>query len=291
MSAASILHLVYIPFTGVGIRGFRGQPWLERRIAIFKEYTFKSLQNQTATSFILWLSFRPEEEFNPAVLELKDYISNSGMHAVFTFDGLMYWDDKFSRGLRNRFMNAARVVRQAWREKSWALLSDLKYMWNDKNKTLYNRLQSSLSHLSSVPGFLSVDFVYVTRLDSDDMLHKDAIAGIQHNGPFRGALVYNKGYVYNSNTGEVAQWLPKTNPPFHTIIFPKEDFFNAARYLQYFRGFRSHEDVLRFFPTIPLQDYHYCVVIHDSHISTLWNHPFRGEAVDSAVLKDFHVQN
>lgn len=54
-----IIHLVYIPFTGVGIfGGFRGQEWFAKRIEIFKQYTLKSLLNQTNKNFDCWISFR-----------------------------------------------------------------------------------------------------------------------------------------------------------------------------------------------------------------------------------------
>ena len=70
------------------------------------------------------------------------------------------------------------------------------------------------------------------------------------------------------------------NPPFHTIIFPKEYFFDPARYLQYFKGFKSHEDIPNVFNCQNLKDGRYCVLIHDQHISTIWDHPYKGKEIE-----------
>jgi len=204
---------------------------------------------------------------------------------MMTFDGLMYFDDKFSRRPKDMAMNFARLLRQCWRNKSvnGFVYSSLE-IFKGKNKTLKSRLAKSLEMIRQ--RFFGVDMMYVTRIDSDDMFHKEAIEEIQVEPREPGtALVYTKGYVYNANTKEWAEWNPKTNPPFHTIIFSERDFFDPWLYLKAMKGYRSHEDVTKLFTTKTLSDGKYCVVVHGkgNHISTVWNHPFKGKPVDNVT--------
>lgn len=255
-------HLIYIPFTGVGTNMTFSEEWLKDRIEIFKNYTLKSLLNQTNLNYYIWLSFRPEEKNNPLIKELKD------LGLIITFDGLMYFDDK-----------------------------------NEKaNESLKERLQLSLNSFSLGKS----DFIYLTRIDSDDMFHKDAVQLIQNQEykhevykdnivPFK-ALTLQLGYVYNKDTNEVAEWNPLTNPPFHTIIFPREVFFDAQKHIDGYEGFKSHEDIARLPHKVLWRgdnrtDRLYMVLTHNPkmHISTTWEHPFKGKNLSNQVLKDFGI--
>ncbi len=282
------IHLIYVPFVGVGVRPFRGDEWYRYRVEIFKKYTLNSLLKQTKRNAILWLSFIDEVRDNPITLELAEYLREKGIVVFMTFDGLMYHDDKFDTGFKEGCMNFARIVRMAYREKNlirfgWKTI--LKNFFENKNATLKERLTSALSHLKILDND-SFDWVYVTRIDSDDMFHKDFVSEVQEFQPFPGALTCRNGYVYNSNTDQLAEWNPKTHPPFHTIIFPKQNFFDAARYIQYFKGFKSHEDIPNVFNSQNLKDGRYCVLIHQMHISTLYEHPFRGKEIEGDEKKE-----
>jgi len=289
-------HIVYIPFTGVGLyAGFRSQEWLEYRIKIFKEYTLKSLLNQTDKRFLTWLSFRPEEYNNPAVIELERYLQKfKDFPVIMTFHGLIYWDDKFPTKILPRIVNFLRICRNCLlREKTLrklpgALLESLK----NKNKDLRKNVQDSLAALQSVYPKKGIDVVFLTRIDSDDMFHKKAISDIKKLAR-KPALSFRKGYIYDRNTKQLAEWLPTENPPFHTIIFPVEVFFDADRYLEYMNGFETHEDIPKIFNTQRLPDYRYCVLIHSqkNQISTIWNHPFRGKIIkNKKILRDFGLE-
>ena len=292
---AKVIQLVYIPFTGVGIRGYSGDDWYKYRIEIFKNYTLKSLANQTDNNFILWLSFRPQEKDNPLTAVIADYIKEHGLSYIFTFDGLMYHDDKFNKGFMDRLWNTARIFRKCWRDKDWSGVhkSVLDVLYNDKNDTLETRLGYSLAELE--PYFTEADWVYMTRLDSDDMFHKEAFSFIHEIAPLRkGAIVASrKGLFYNMNLDQLAEYLPKTNPPFHTIMFPKEEFFNARDHMEYMKGFKSHEDIPRIFSTLQLPDYYYCVFTDTSkhRISTTWNHVFKGKIIGTSynLKEDFGI--
>ena len=291
----TFIHLIQIPMTGVGIRPYMGDDWFRYRIEIFKKYTLNSLLNQSNRKFILWLTFRDEERYNPLTLELEQYLRQQNIVAFMTFNGLPYWDDKFSTGLKERCLNFARVLRMAYREKNilgfgWRKV--LSQLFEDKNANLKERLAYMLTHLKNNLAIDKFNWVYVTRIDSDDMFHQDFIREIQEFQPFPGAITCRDGYVYNSNTGQLAEWNPKTSPPFHTIVFPSEIFFDPARHVQYFRGFKSHEDVPTVFNSQNIKGRKYCVLIHKQHISTVWDHPWKGPEVTEGkedILNDFGI--
>ena len=269
-------HLIYTPFVGVGLHGgMRGQKWLAHRIEIFKSYTLKSLLNQTSRDFLHWMSFRPQERNNPLIQGLRFYLESINYKFIFTFDGLMYWDDKFTKYnlkaiLRNFLM-------MAWDCYIYKELKNpltlFRMSWENKNKTLLRRLSFSLSELSNSIGE-EFEWVYLTRIDSDDMFHKDAVELIQKQEPKeRKALTFDQGYILNIQTGQLAEWKPPTNSPFHTIIFPSETFFNPQRHLEYYGSFKSHEDIPKVFNCEMLDMNKYCVSFHGKHISTAWSYP------------------
>ena len=286
-------HLIYVPISGVGI-GIRDNKWLQYRIEIFKKYTLNSLLNQTEKLFIIWLSFRQEDRDNPLIAQLISHLNELKINYICTFDGLMYHDDKFSKGIKNRVKNFARLIRQCYRLKTFkGFTKHAREMIKDKNSDLKARLAKSLDIIKNQ--LWGVDWVYVTRIDSDDMFHKEVIKEIQSIPREPGALVFEKGYVYNSNTQELAEWHPKTNPPFHTIIFEAKDFFDPWRYLAWMKDFKSHEDITRIFKCTKLKDGGYCVLVHNqaNQISTIFDHPFTKERINGTkkeeILKDFGI--
>lgn len=268
----TFVHIIYTPWTGVGLHGgYRGDDWFKHRIEIFKKYTLKSLLNQTNKNFILWLSFRPEEYENPLTLEIRDAVKSSGLPFCMTFNGLMYWDDKFTDyTLKTKVRNSLMMLWDMWNNKEWNL-GFITKVWENKNKTLKERLDNSISVLHN--NLERTDFVYLTRLDSDDMLRFDAVDMIQSQPLEYEALRFQNGYIYNVKTGQLAEWNPPTNPPFHTIIFKSEDFYDAQKHLDYYRDFKTHEDIPRVFRSKVLEDGNYCVTHHGKQISTGWDSP------------------
>lgn len=282
-----IIHLIYIPFTGVGIfGGFRGQQWFIKRIEIFKQYTLKSLLNQTNKNFVVWISFRARERNNPLVQELEVYLNAINFPFVFTFDGLMYADDRYFPHFKNRLPFFKRVVRGCWRSKKFNLYAMYEVL-QDKNASLQKRVENSLNVLK--PIFARADFVYMTRIDSDDMFHKDTMQEIQETRPQYKAVTIPKGYVYNRITRELSTWDPTTNPPFHTIIFPYDVFFDAEKYVEYLGEYRTHEDVVKLYDHKKIKKRLYCVLTHSWNISTAYSHRFRGMKCKNNILKNFGI--
>lgn len=275
-----IAHIIYTPVTGVGLHGgFRGDAWFKHRLNIFKNYTLKSLLNQSNRDFIHWFSFRPEEQGHPLVVELDLHLSALDYPHIFTYNGLMYWDDKFTNySPRVMLRNFLMMLWDSWIYKTLPNpLTLLKYTWENKNRTLLQRVGKSLQVIKDRIGS-DYDWVYMTRIDSDDMLHRESIALIQKQEPaVRKALVFDKGYILNVLTGQVAEWNPPTNPPFHTIIFPGKDFFSAAFHVHYYGDFRTHEDIPKVFNAVTL-DSQFMVSYHGKHISTAWDSPLPKKA-------------
>lgn len=298
-------HIIAIPFSGVGLHGgFRGDEWYKHRIEVFKNYTLKSLANQSNKDFLIWLWFRPEEEHNPLTQEIFKAIREANLNFIATFHGLMYWDDKFTNyTFKIKIRNFLMMLWDCWIYKEWKKRL-WKYTWENKNKTLFERLTKALKILSnSLEICLNANneenpnsavnsrrcqcrdsgeclknnyngWIYLTRLDSDDMLHREAVNLIQSESPmYKKALVFKEGYIYNVKTNQVAEWNPPTNPPFHTIIFPGHTFFNAQLHKEYYSNFGSHEDIPRIFQCTELDMHKYMVSFHGKHISTGWDSP------------------
>lgn len=288
-------HLVLVPFTGVGVKGYSGDEWYKYRIEVFRDYTLKSLTNQKEKNFILWLSFRPEEEHNPLTKELADTIQEHGISYIMSFHGLMYHDDKFSKGFVDTVWNVGRIIRKCWRDNDWSGFTQAvkEVLYSDKNKTLPQRLGKVLPELKKYFG--DTDCIYLTRVDSDDMFHKDAFRLIHNErAEFKKAIVMSKlGFFYNKTLDKFAEYRPKTNPPLHTIIFPSEVFFDVAKHMDYMKSFKSHEDIPKLFNCITLPHFYYCIFTDNTkhRISTTWNHAFKGKLIDTTykIKEDFGI--
>lgn len=271
----SFIHLIYIPLRGVGI-DLRNDDWFRERIEIFKNYTLKSLKNQTNQNFVLWISMRPQDKHNPLVKQLSEYLKDEDFLYVMTFEGLMYHDDKFSDSLWRKTQNIGRILRRAWRNRNFKeVLPSLNEIRHNKNHTLKARLSRALNVMQKYLG--EADWVYMTRIDSDDMFDKAVVQMIQLTKPQANkALTCTVGFVYDTITKQLGEWKPPTNPPFHTIIFPSKTFFDAELHKAYYGTFNSHEDIPDVFITEHLFDHAYCVTTHSpvNHISTTFKHPF-----------------
>jgi hypothetical protein len=259
------------PFTGLGIPEFRGDEWYKHRIEIFKNHTLKSLEGQTNQFFVNWITFRPEEQMNSLTQGFFNYLCGIEWRTIFTFGGLCFWDDKSRK------------------------FGIIKY------DELYKRLKDTLPALKEIVG--DAQYVYETILASDDMYHKEIIESIQEQ-PFayKRALIHWNGYVYNQETGQLAEWKPLKGhlPTFYTIMYPADVFLDPKKHFEYLKGYKSHEDIEKIFNCIRLPDWRYCVTVHGKNISTGWKwhrdptkilkHPFRGKEIKEGkeeILKQF----
>jgi hypothetical protein len=238
------MHILYVPFLGMG-KIDRGDKWLKNRLEIFKRYVLNALCNQSNLSFTLWLSFRPEDEFNPIV---KDF--ERGMHQiramspVFTYNGLCFWDDKFSE--------------------------------EEAGEKLYNNLRKSLPFLKQHVDH--ADEVYLTIQPSDDMFLASAVSDIQ-KADFKGKKVvgWTKGFTIRYDTKEIANYDPTTIPPFFTIRFPKDTFLDPEKHMEWSGPYKSHEFV-KDLGFEELQGRKFVVGCHGGNISTTFD-TFKGRSL------------
>jgi hypothetical protein len=244
-----IKQIVYTPMTGIG--NFKNDnQWLRYRTEIFQEYTLNSLKNQTEQGFIHLLSYTPKEQDSPIVYKLW----TDEPQLKFAMSGLLYHDDRFGDD-------------------------------HAKNRDLVKRLKC-LKVLESE--CRDADWIYFTRIDSDDMYHKDAFKEIMEQEPGeKVAFMFKTGYIYNKDTEEMATWEPTTCPPFYTICYPKDVFFNPKKHFRYVKGWRTHEDTEKVFKCKELSEGKYCVLVHGKNTTTTWSHPFRGDPINNKKLKYF----
>jgi len=238
-----IKSILYTPFTGLGkFNGFRGQDWYDCRAEIFKNYTLKSLSNQANKDFLLWASFRPEEEKNPTTKKIEKYVKKAGLNYVFTFDGLMFWDDKDEK----------------------------------RNKTLRIRLDKSLRVIKGHIG--SERYVYLTIVASDVMLAKDFIE-ITRKEKYKEnkALFLKRMYVYDCNTKKLADWNDHFSAAFYTLMYKTKEFLDAGEHLKRQRNLTTHELIPELYSAKEIKGRKFCHIIRGTNISSTWSHPFRGK--------------
>jgi len=159
------------------------------------------------------------------------------------------------------------------------------------NDDLKERLTKCLPELRKL---VDAEYIYETNLDSDDMVHKNFTEIVlEHKFKERGALYCKDGFAYNTE-GRLAQWNNPISNQNYTIMFPREVYFNPEKRLEYLDGFNTHEQVPEKFEAEEMPKGMYCTTIHGKNISTVWEHPFRGEEFyyedeKINVLKEFGV--
>lgn len=254
-------HLLMVPFTGLGLyNGFRGNRWLRNRIKIFEQFVVPSLLNQTNRDFTLWVCWRYEERSNTQVSALKGRLEDLGFKVVFTYAGIPFWDDK--------------------------------YPDEEANVRLLDSIHGSMSELINIMG--EADTVLMTIQPSDDCYITDMVQEAQDffrvNSETK-VYGYAHGYVMDYTTKRLAEWNPKTTPPFYTISFPREVFVDPLRHAKYTGPYKSHEYVKDFLPALYREKRGMVVGTHGENISTIFNHPYAGREFGpiekATILHDF----
>lgn len=260
----TFLHLMYVPWTGLGLYGgFRGNRWLRNRITIFKNFVVPSLRNQNNKNFILWCSWRPQERGNKYVQELKKYMDGiKEFQTVFTYNGICFWDDK---------------------------LDD-----ETARKNLVINLHYSTRDL--LPFIKDNQDILMTIQPSDDLYSSSVVGDIQgffEQNPTTQAGGFIHGYICNYTTKEIAEYNPNTNPPFYTIRFPKDKFIEPLQHVRYTGPYTSHEYVPNFLRYTKWAERGFIVGCHGENISTYFDHPFKGRNIvgeeREEILRNFGV--
>jgi len=257
----NLIHLVYIPWTGLGIQEYKGDAWFAYRIELFRKYVLPSLYGQREKDFVLWNSFRKEERDNPLIKKLKYELNKTEIKSIMTFDGIMMHDD---RGLQHNEDLEERM------EKSLKEVHD--YFWPP---------------IATDETYVQPEWVYKTDLGSDDMLSVEAIEEIQKVEPKeRAAAYYINGYVMDMENERIAEWNRDSSCSKYTVIYPYKTFFDAKEHFNYIKGLESHELLPQVFKAVRLPDRRYMAGVHRGNISTTWDNKFRGKQLNDIEKKE-----
>ncbi|MBA1336858.1 MAG: hypothetical protein HPY66_3294 [Firmicutes bacterium] len=82
--------------------------------------------------------------------------------------------------------------------------------------------------IKSVKGY---DYLYLARLDSDDMYSKSFIQKLHNYNPKpeTEVLISRNGYIYDSVNHRIAKYFHKS-PPYHALVYRVEDFIKGKRH-------------------------------------------------------------
>ena len=252
-----MIHLLYCPFTGLGIfSGFRGNAWLRERIKIFKQFVVPSLHAQTSQNFTLWVSWRKEEKSNYLVKELYTYLCNEFPNrVVFTYAGVCFWDDKYPDEIAHQRLSLS--------------------------------LHQSMTELFPFVG--NEEEVIMTIQPSDDCYYSGMVEEVQKILKDTQACGYTKGYITNYGTKEVREYNPETNPPFFSIKFNKDVFVDPHKHIKYTGPYKSHEYVPDFLEYKRIDKRGFLVGTHGHNISTHFNIPYAGDKTEIQGFPSFEL--
>lgn len=110
------------------------------------------------------------------------------------------------------------------------------------------------------------DYVYVTRIDSDDLYSPHALAYISNCRPISPdrpeIAMFRRGYSYDLPTRALTVY-DNPSSPFHSLLIPTVLFNNA-----YPTNYGDHSTVTRDFPTQYLPDWQFTVLTHAHNYSS-----------------------
>ncbi len=120
-------------------------------------------------------------------------------------------------------------------------------------------------------GAINTDYIAITRLDSDDMFHHDAMADVRDNVIMtneRRCLIFKKYLLWDTVNRYVYPIHHKRSPPFITHIFPKAIYKNYSKFAD--QHFQNHRFAGGKLPeTVELPADRVCVINHEENISRL----------------------
>jgi len=118
--------------------------------------------------------------------------------------------------------------------------------------------------------YLQYKYIYHTRIDSDDLFHKDIVNEIQkYEYAHRRALVFQKGYCYDCKNKRL-QHYKMPSPPFATIMFPIDIYLDENKRREYM-NIQGHDMVLKQMNSIILSENKFIVLVHGGNLDTWYD--------------------
>ncbi|MTI70793.1 MAG: hypothetical protein FH751_11145 [Firmicutes bacterium] len=118
--------------------------------------------------------------------------------------------------------------------------------------------------IKSIKGY---KYLYLVRLDSDDMYHKTYIDELHNHTPdiYTKALISQKGFLYDSIKNRLVNYKRKS-PPFYTLIYNTNSYIKGKRY----KIPKGHTDVIKL-PHKIFNRKNFVVVVHSNNTTTKFN--------------------
>jgi len=159
--------------------------------------------------------------------------------------------------------------------KNFYIVMHLRNKFPEELKNELNRIlaQSNIPYLIVYPDILndikdkfeknipSSKYIHATRIDSDDLFHKDVVEEIrQYEFADRRALVFQKGYCFDAVNNRL-QHYKVMSPPNSTITYPREIYYDQEKLRKYLRV-EGHDQIFSSMNSIVLSENKYLILIH-----------------------------
>lgn len=153
------------------------------------------------------------------------------------------------------------------------------WIWHDKIDVCYD-LGRQINQL------IDTDYLSITRLDSDDMYHRLAMADVRDNlilSDKRECLIFRHGWSWDQANGFVVPRV-RPSPPFYTHIFPKGIYKSWQTYeAQHFIGHGRAGG--RLATTIVLPEGKHCVIRHETNVGAYNRNEMPGKYTEQQLVK------
>jgi len=171
-------------------------------------------------------------------INFSDHESFTGLKRKTSIDGdwVRRRIDLFER------LTLPSLLNQRYRDFDIWLLCGEKYRDITEAHEWHTRIKVLYDHGKEIVTNLKTDYLAVTRLDSDDLLHRNVMQEIKDNlilTDKRECLVYRENYLWDMINGYI-RIKKRRSPAFFTHIFPKKIYRNWLAYAN--QHFIIHED-------------------------------------------------
>lgn len=120
----------------------------------------------------------------------------------------------------------------------------------------------------------TTDWVYVTRLDSDDLYAPDALEIVRNCKPqskSTEASIFKRGYLHEIVSGKTGVY-HNPSSPFHTLMIPRDVWSSPEAYGDLWKRVGDHSRVAGSLPSQALPDFKFTVLIHGNNFISTYNY-------------------
>lgn len=182
--------------------------------------------------------------------------------------------------LINQTNNNFSIILSYCCESEFIFLNSLKKYYPLPSNLILSKISRKVAYESTINGFMfesdeilkickGYDFVYISRIDSDDMYYPYFIQDLIDFNPKQDTkVIINKnGYIYDIKDDILGRWT-HSSPPFFTFVYKVDDYINGVRYkLDY-----GHCSAIKL-PHEFIVKRSFMVIVHENNTSTTFNNP------------------